>query len=181
MGRTVCRSRRGEDHAPLPSSTATDPGTRISCSTGSWRHSLHRSSAPARNSNSGASDAVVLSRLAGLPGVSVLSESEMVKYYQLQRVPRDANACAVVVITARWTKLRRTSGDLKDLDKVGIDLETSSAAMAFAPLPVDSVVIVLRAPMETLNSPSKAGSRNPPPLPSPQLSHIFSNHCRLFW
>jgi len=54
--------------------------------------------------------------------VSVLSESEMAKYYQLQRVPRDADACVVVVITAWWTKLRRTSGDLKDLDKLGIDL-----------------------------------------------------------
>jgi len=134
VGRTVCR---GEEHAPLPSSTATDPGAGISPSTGSWRRSLHRSSAPARNSNSGASNAVVLSRLAGLPGVSALSESKMAKYYQLQRVPRDANACAVVVITARWTKLRRTSGDLKDLDKVGIDLETSSAVMALAPLLVD--------------------------------------------
>jgi len=48
---------------------------------------------------------------------------------------------------------------------VGIDLETSLVAIALAPLPVDSVVMVLRAPMETLNSPSKAGSRNPaPPL-----------------
>jgi len=40
-------------------------------------------------SNSGASDAAVLSRPAGLPGVSVLSESAMAKYYQLKRVPRD--------------------------------------------------------------------------------------------
>ena len=133
MGRTVRGSHRGEGHAPLPSSTATDPGTGISPSPGSWRRSLHRSSAPARNSNSGASDAAVLSRPAGLPGVSVLSESEMAKYYQLQRVPRDADACAVVVIAAWWTKLRRTSGDLKDLDKLGIDLETLLAAIALAP------------------------------------------------
>ena len=113
-----------------------------------------------------------LSRLAGLPGVSVLSESEMAKYYQLQRVPRDADACAVVVIAAWWTKLRRTSGDLKDLDKVGINLETSLATITLAPLPVDSVVTVLRAPMETLNSPSKAGSRNPPPPLSPLLVQL---------
>jgi len=69
--------------------------------------------------------------------VSVLSESEMAKYYQLQRVPRDADACAVVVITAWWMKLRCTSGDLKDLDKVSINLETSLAAIVIAPLPVD--------------------------------------------
>ena len=67
----------------------------------------------------------------------VLSESEMAKYYQLQQVLRDANAFAVVVIMAWWTKLRRTSWDLKDLDKLGIDLETSLAAIALAPLPVD--------------------------------------------
>jgi len=96
----------------------------------------------------------------------------MAKYYQLQRVPRDADACAVVVIAAWWTKLRRTSGDLKYLDKVGIDLETSLAAIALAPLPVDSVVTVLRTPMETLNSPSKAGSRKPHPPLSPLLVEL---------
>ena len=56
VGRTVRCSRRREGHA-LPSSTATDLGTGISPSPGSWRRSLrHRSSAPARNSNSGAQD-----------------------------------------------------------------------------------------------------------------------------
>jgi len=111
--------------------------------------------------------------------VSVLSESELAKYYQLQQVLRDVNACAVAVIAAWWTKLQRTSGDLKDLD---IDLETSLAGIALAPPPVDSVAMVIRAPMEALNqldaavdfilplsptSPSKAGSRNPPPPLSP--------------
>jgi len=61
---------------------------------------MNRGSAPARNSNSGPSDAAVLSRPAGLAGVLVLLESEMAKYYQLQQVPRDADACTVVVITA---------------------------------------------------------------------------------
>ena len=75
---------------------------------------------PARNSNSGACYATVLSRPAGLPGVSVPSESELAKYYQLQQVLRDADACAVAVIAAWWTKLRRTSKDLKDLDKMGL-------------------------------------------------------------
>ena len=90
------------------------------------------------------------------------------------------DACAVAVIAACWTRLWRTSGDLKNLDKLGIDLETSLAAIALAP--VDSVVTVIRAPMEALNqldaavhfilplfptSPSKAGSRNPPPPLSP--------------
>ena len=65
--------------------------------------------------------------------MSVLSESEFAKYYQLQQVLRDANACAVAVIEVWWTKLRRTSGDLKDLDKLGIDLETSLDAIALAP------------------------------------------------
>jgi len=102
----------------------------------------------------------------------------MAKYYQLQRVPRDADVCAVVVIVAWWMKMRRTSGDLKDLDKLDINLETLVAAITLASLPVDSVVTVIRTPMETLNqldaavdfilplsptSPSKAGSRNPPP------------------
>ena len=65
------------------------------------------------------------------------------------------------------------------LDKMGFNLETSLAVMALAPPLVGSVVTVIRAPMETLNqldaavdfilplfptSPSKAGSRNPPPL-----------------
>jgi len=119
--------------------------------------------------------------------VSVLSESEMAKYYQLQRVPRDADACAVVVIAAWWTKVRRTSGDVKDLDKLGINLGTSLAAITLAPPPVNLVVTVIRAPMETLNqmdaavdfilplsptSPSKAGSRNPPPPPT--LLMLFS-------
>jgi len=143
VDRTVRRSHWGEGYGPLPSSTVTDPGTGISPLPGSWRCSLPRSSAPARNSNSGTSDATVLSRPAGLPGVSVPSESDMAKYYQLQQVPRDANACAV--IAAWWTKLRRTSGDLKDLDNLSINLETSLAAIALAPLPVDS--------------PSKAGLR----------------------
>jgi len=39
------------------------------------------------------------------------------------------DACAVAVITAWWTKLWRTYGDFKDLDKLGIDLETSLAAI----------------------------------------------------
>jgi len=148
---------------------------------------MNRGSAPARNSNSGPSDAAVLSRPAGLAGVLVLSESEMAKYYQLQQVPRDADACAVVVITAWWTKLRRTSWDLKDLDKLGINLETSLAVIALAPPPVDSVVTVIRALMEALNqldaavtftlplsptSPNKAGSRNPPPPISPLLIQL---------
>ena len=59
----------------------------------------------------------------------------MAKYYQLQLVQRDADACAVAVIAAWWTKLRRTSGDLKDLDKLGINLETSLATIALAPPP----------------------------------------------
>ena len=181
VGRTVRRSRRGEGHAPLPSSTATDPGIGISPSPGSWRRSLHRSSVPARNSNSGACYHVtaILSRPAGLLGVSVLFESELAKCDQVQQVPRDTDACAVAVIAALWTKLRCTSGDLKDLDKLGIDLETLLAAIALAPPPVDLVVTVIRSPMEALNqldaavdfilplfptSPSKAGSRNPPPL-----------------
>jgi len=198
---------RGEGYALLPSSTATDPGTGISPSPGSWRHSLHRSSAPARNSNSGACYAAVHSRLAGLPGVSVLSESELAKYYQLQQVPRDADACAVAVIAAPTTTESTGGGaramaandvsrsmpslsrslDLKDLDKLGIDLETSLAVIALAPPPVDSVVTVIRAPMDALNkldaavdfilplspiSPSKAGSRNPAPLLSPLLIQL---------
>jgi len=111
----------------------------------------HRSSAPARNSNSGASYAAALSRLAGLPGVTVLLESEMAKYYQLQLVQKDAVACAGAVFAAWWKKLRRPSGDLKDLDKLGIDLATSLATIELAPPPVDSVVKDVREPMEALN------------------------------
>jgi len=76
--------------------------------------------------------------------------------------------------SSRWTKLRRPSGDLKDLDNLGINLETSLAAIALAPLPVESVITVLRAPMETLNSPSKAGSRSPPPPLSPLLVQLHT-------
>ena len=46
----------------------------------------------------------------------MVSESKLAKYYQLQQMLRDADDCAVVVIAAWWTKLRRTSRDLKDLD-----------------------------------------------------------------
>jgi len=53
--------------------------------------------APASNSNSGACYASVLSRPAALPGVSVLSKSELAK---AQQVLSDANACAVAVIAA---------------------------------------------------------------------------------
>jgi len=83
--------------------------------------------------------------------------------------------------------LRRTSWDLKDLDKLGIDLETSLAVMTLAPPPVDSVVVVVQAPMDALNqldaavdfilplsptSPSKAGSHNLPPPLSPLLIQL---------
>jgi len=187
VGRTVRCSRRGKGHAPLLYSTATDPGTRIPPSPGSWRCSLHRSWAPARNSNSGAWYVSVLLRPAGLPGVSVLSESEFAKYYQLQQVLRDADACAVVVITAWWTKVRRTSRDLKDLDKLVIDLETSLAVITLASPLVDSVVTFTQATMDALKQldaavdfilplsptcPSKAGSRNPPPQLSPLLIQL---------
>jgi len=65
---------------------------------------------------------------------------------------------------------------------MGIQIEMSLATIALAPPPVDSVDTVVRAPMEALNqldaavdfilplsptSPSKAGSRNPPPPHSP--------------
>jgi len=63
----------------------------------------------------------------------------MAKRYQLQLVQRDADACAFAVIAAWWKKLRRPSGDLKALDKLGMDLATSSAAIDLAPPPVDSV------------------------------------------
>ena len=52
VGMTVCRSRWREGHTH-PSSTVTDPGTGISPLPGSWwRSRRHRSSRPARNSNS---------------------------------------------------------------------------------------------------------------------------------
>jgi len=63
----------------------------------------------------------------------------MAEHYQLQLVQRDADACEVAVIAAWWKKLRRPSGDLKALDKLGIDLGTSSASIDLAPPPVDSV------------------------------------------
>ena len=72
-------------------------------------------------------------------------------------------------------------GDLKELDNLGINLETSLAAIALAPLPVDSVVTVLRAPMETLNSPSKAGSRKPPPPLSPFWSNFVLSLNDCLW
>jgi len=77
--------------------------------------------------------------------------------------------------------------DLKDLDKLGIDLETSLAVITLAAPPADLVVTVIRTPMETLNqldaavdfilplsptSPSKAGSRNPSPPLSPLLIQL---------
>jgi len=64
----------------------------------------------------------------------------MAKRYQLQLVQRDADACAVAVIAAWSKKLRRPSGDLKALDKLGIDLATSSDNINLAPPPVDSVL-----------------------------------------
>jgi len=183
----------GKDCPPLPLGRRACPPSLFDCyRPWHWDLTLTRvlaalaaqSSAPARNSNYGACYAAVLSRPAGLSGVSVLSGSELAKYYQLQQVLRDANACAIVVIAAWWTKLRRTSGDLKDLDKLGIYLEISLAVNALSPPPVDSVVTVIWAPMEALNqldaavdfilplsptSPSKAGSRNP----APPLSHLL--------
>ena len=117
----------------------------------------------------------------------MLSESEFAKYYQLQQVLRDADACAVVVITAWWTKVRRTSRDLKDLDKLVIDLETSLAVITLASPLVDSVVTFTQATMDALKQldaavdfilplsptcPSKAGSRNPPPQLSPLLIQL---------
>ena len=80
-----------------------------------------------------------------------------------------------------------TSGDLKEIEKMGIQIEMSLATIALAPPPVDSVVTVVRAPMEALNqldaavdfilplsptSPSKAGSRNPTPPLSPLLIQL---------
>ena len=139
------------------------------------------------NSNSGACCASVLSHPAALPGVLVLCESELAKYYQLQQVLRDADASAVAVNAAWWTMLRRTSGDLKDLDKLGIDLETSLAVIALASPQIDLVVTVIQAPVGALiqldaavdfslplspTAPSNAGSRNPPPLLSPLLIQL---------
>ena len=68
-----------------------------------------------------------------------ISASEMAKRYQLQLVQRDADDCEVVVIASWWKKLRRPFGDLKALDKLGMDLATSSAAIDLALPPVDSV------------------------------------------
>ena len=76
----------------------------------------------------------------------VLSESELAKYYQLQQVLRDVDVCVVAVIVAWWTKLQRTSWDLKD--KLGIDLETIAT------------------------SPNKVGSCNPPPPLCPLLIQL---------
>jgi len=112
----------------------------------------------------------------------------MAKRYQLQLVQRDADVCVVAVIAAWWKKLRRPSGDLKALDKLGMDLATSSAAINLALPPVDLVFVW--EPMKalnqldratgdfimeddsndcppSLNSPSSTGSHNPPPLCSP--------------
>ena len=138
MGGTVRRPRRREGLV-LPSSTATDLGTGISPSPGSRRRTRHKNSAPARNPNFGASYAAVFSRLAGIPGVEALSESEIAKRYQLQLAERDADACAVAFRAAWWKKLQRPSGDLEALDKLGIDLAMSSAAIDLAPPPVDLV------------------------------------------
>jgi len=131
------RWHSGKDCPPLPSEGRVCPPSLFGChgpwhwdlALAWWRRSLHRSSVPARNSNSGASYVAVLSRPAGLPGVSVLSESATAKYYQLQLVQRDADACTVAVIASWWTKLWRTSRDLKDIDKLGIELETSLAVI----------------------------------------------------
>ena len=162
VGGTVRRPRRREGHA-LPSSTATDLGTGISPSPGSRRRTRHRSSAPARNSNSETSYAAFLSRLAAavIPGVEVISVSEMAKHYQLQLVQRDADAYAVAVIAACWKKLWRPSGDLKALHKLGINLATSSAAINLAPPPVDSV------PPEDFKDLDKMGSPTIHLSPSP--------------
>jgi len=125
--------------------------------------------------------------VTAVPGVAVLSESEMAKYYQLQLVQRDAVACASAVIVAWWKKVRRPSGDLKELDKLGIDLATSLAAIDLAPHPVDLVVKDVQEPMEVRKqmdraagdfilplsptSPSNVVSHNPPQPRSPLLIH----------
>ena len=74
---------------------------------------------------------------------------------------RDADACSVGVIAAWWKKLRRPSGDFKALDKLGIDLATSSAAINLAPPPVDSV------PPEDFKDLDKKGSPTIHLSPSP--------------
>jgi len=94
---------------------------------------------------------------AGIPGVEVISASEMAKRYQLQLVQRDADVCAVAVIAAWWKKLRRPSGDLKALDKLGIDL---------APPPVDSV------PPEDFKDLDKMGSPTITSLLRPSILSI---------
>ena len=133
----------------------------ISPSPGSRRCMQHRSSAPAKNSNSEASHTALLSRLsvAGIPGVEFISASEMARRYQLKLAQRDADACAVAVIAASWKKLRR--GDLKALDKLGMDLATSSAAIDLALPPVDSV------PPEDFKDLDKMGSPTIHLSPSP--------------
>jgi len=74
------------------------------------------------------------------------------KRYQLQLVQRDADFCVFVVIVVWRKKLRRPSGDLKALDKLGIDLVTSSATIDLAPPPVDLV------PPEDFKDLNKMGS-----------------------
>ena len=89
VGRTVRRSR-------LPSGCRACHPSLFNCQ-GPWHWDLALARVLAAlaaqeraiHSNSGVSDAAVLSPPAGLPGVSVLSGSAMTKYYQLQRVPRD--------------------------------------------------------------------------------------------
>jgi len=85
----------------------------------------------------------------------------MAKRYQLQLVQRYADACAVALIAAWWKKLRRLSGDLKALDKLGIDLATSSAVIDLVPPPVDSV------PPEDFKDLNKMGSPTIHLSPSP--------------
>jgi len=154
------RWHSGKDCPPLPSGGMACPPSLFDCHR-PWHWDLalarvlaafaaHELSA-CQKFKSGASYAAVLSRPAGLPGVSMFSESEMAKYYQLQLVQIDADACTVAIIAAWWTKLRRTSGDLKDLDKLGINLETLLPVISLAFPPVDSVVTVIRAPMEALH------------------------------
>jgi len=84
----------------------------------------------------------------------VVSESELAKYYQLQQVLRDVDVCAVAVIAAWWTKLWRTSRDLKDLDKMGINLETSLAVIALAPSLFGSVVTAIPSYQRRPSSPN---------------------------
>jgi len=142
----------GKDLVSLEKRGHNDLGTGISPSPGSNQRTRHRSSAPARNSNSEASYATLLSRLAGIPGVEVLSDSEMAKRYQLHLVQRDTDACAV--ITAWWKMLRRPSGVLKALDKLGINLTTSSAVINLAPPPVDSVTPEDFKDLDKMSSPT---------------------------